>query len=167
MAQWCGRHAARVTWRKNPEADRLPRCPLSSAQLRRRMVSRNVGIREKAHGRGTGEWPDGKRQPICFQSEGIKMPAYIIANIEVTDPAGYEEYKKLVGSTIAAYGGRYLTRGGATEVLEGDWVPKRVVILEFPSMAQIKAWYASPEYQPALKIRQRTARGSLVATEGL
>ena len=95
------------------------------------------------------------------------MAAYIIANIEITDPVGYEEYRKQAHASIAAYGGRYLTRGGATEVLEGDWVPNRVVILEFPNMAQLKAWYGSPEYRPALQIRRRTAKSSLVAVEGL
>ncbi len=95
------------------------------------------------------------------------MAAYIFGNIEVTDPAGYEEYRKQAPATIASYGGRYLTRAGATEVLEGDWVPKRVVILEFPNMAQLKAWYDSPEYRALLQIRRRTAKSSLVAIEGL
>ena len=69
------------------------------------------------------------------------MAAYVIANVEVTDPAAYEEYRAKVPGTIAAYGGRYLARAGATEVLEGDWTPHRLVILEFPSLAQLKAWY--------------------------
>jgi uncharacterized protein (DUF1330 family) len=97
----------------------------------------------------------------------MTMAAYIFANVEVTDPAGYEIYKKQVAATIASYGGRYLTHAGATEVLEGDWVPKRVVILEFPNMAQLKAWYDSPDYRPLLQIRRRTAKSSLVAIEGL
>lgn len=95
------------------------------------------------------------------------MPAHIIAGIEVTDPAGYEKYKKQAHASIALYGGRYLTRGGATEVLEGDRAPKRVVIVEFPNMAQPKAWYDSPEHRPARQIRQRTANASLVAIDGL
>jgi len=95
------------------------------------------------------------------------MAAYLIANVEVTDPAGYEEYKKQAPATIAAYGGRYLTRGGAREVLEGDWSPNRVVILEFPSMAQLKAWYDSPEYRPLRQIRGRTTHSSVVSVEGL
>jgi uncharacterized protein (DUF1330 family) len=95
------------------------------------------------------------------------MPAYLIANVEITDPAGYEEYKKGVPATIAAHGGRYLTRAGATEVLEGTWVPSRVVILEFPDMARLKAWFDSPEYRPLRKIRERSAKSSLVAVEGL
>ena len=95
------------------------------------------------------------------------MTGYGIADIEVLDPTGYEAYRQQVPATIAAYGGRYLARGGATEVLEGDWSPRRCVILEFPSMAQLKAWWDSPEYQPLRAIRERTTRSKLVATEGL
>jgi len=85
----------------------------------------------------------------------------------VLDRVGYETYRQQVPATIAAYGGRYLARGGATEVLEGSWSPRRCVILEFPSMAQLKAWWDSPEYQPLRAIRERTTRSHLVATEGL
>jgi uncharacterized protein (DUF1330 family) len=95
------------------------------------------------------------------------MPAYLIANVEVLDATGYEEYRQKVPTTIAAYGGRYLARGGAIDVLEGAWVPKRCVILEFPSMAQLKTWYGSPEYMPLRAVRERTTKSSLVATEGL
>ncbi|WP_137895830.1 DUF1330 domain-containing protein [Ramlibacter sp. 2FC] len=95
------------------------------------------------------------------------MPAYVIADVEVVDSSGYEEYRQKVPATIAAYGGRYIARGGATEVLEGAWSPKRCVVLEFPSMAQVRAWWASPEYQPLRAIRERTARSNLVVTEGL
>ena len=95
------------------------------------------------------------------------MAAYVIANVEVTDPAAYEEYRAKVPGTIAAYGGRYLARAGATEVLEGDWTPHRLVILEFPSLAQLKAWYRSPEYRPLLEIRKRSARARVIAVEGV
>ncbi len=96
------------------------------------------------------------------------MPAYLIGNIEVTDPQVYEGYKKGVGATIAAYGGKSLARPGALmEVLEGDWSPKRLVIIEFPSVAQLKAWYNSPEYKPLLEIRKRSAKSSLVMVEGV
>ena len=95
------------------------------------------------------------------------MAAYIFANVEITDPVGYEEYRKQVPATIAQYGGRYLTRAGATEVLEGNWTSKRVVILEFPDMAQLKAWYDSPEYRPLREIRDRTAKSIVLAIEGL
>lgn len=95
------------------------------------------------------------------------MPAYLFANVEVTDAAGYEQYRQRVSATIEAFGGRYLVRGGVTEVLEGNWTPKRLVILEFPDMGQLKAWYRSPEYRPLLELRQRTATSTLVAVEGV
>ena len=69
------------------------------------------------------------------------MPAYLIADVEVTDPAGYADYTRDIVATVDAFGGRYLVRGGKTEVLEGDWSPRRVVVIEFPSMAQLRAWY--------------------------
>jgi len=95
------------------------------------------------------------------------MPAYVIADVDVHDSAGYEAYRQQVPAIIAQYGGRYIARGGATEVLEGSWSPKRCVILEFPSMAQLKAWWDSPEYRPLRAIRERTARSNVVATQGL
>jgi uncharacterized protein (DUF1330 family) len=95
------------------------------------------------------------------------MPAYLIGNIEITDPAGYEEYRKRVPATLAAHGGRFLARGGATQTLEGGWVPARMVIIEFPSMAALKSWYDSPEYRPLIELRNRNARSSLVAIEGV
>ena len=95
------------------------------------------------------------------------MPAYLFANVEVTDPAGYEKYRQRVSATIEAYGGRYLVRGGAAEVLEGDWTPKRMVILEFGDMAQLNAWYRSPEYKPLIKLRQGSSTSTLVAVEGV
>jgi uncharacterized protein (DUF1330 family) len=95
------------------------------------------------------------------------MPAYIHASVEVTDPALYEEYRQQVPAVIAAYGGRYLVRGGAVEVLEGAAAAQRQVILEFPDMARLKAFYNSPEYRPLMAIRNRAARSSLVAIEGV
>lgn len=95
------------------------------------------------------------------------MPAYLFADVEVTDAAGYEQYRQRVSATIDAYGGHYVVRGGVTEVLEGEWVPKRLVILEFADMAQLKAWYRSPEYKPLIDLRQRTAKSTLVAVEGI
>jgi uncharacterized protein (DUF1330 family) len=95
------------------------------------------------------------------------MPAYVIADVEVHDSAGYEAYRQQVPAIITQYGGRYIARGGATEVLEGSWSPKRCVLIEFPSMAQLKAWWDSPEYRPLRAIRERTARSNVVATQGL
>jgi uncharacterized protein (DUF1330 family) len=95
------------------------------------------------------------------------MAAYIIANVEITDPAGFEEYRRLVPAVIAAYGGRYLVRGGALERLEGDATLRRVVVLEFPDMARLRAFYQSPEYRPLIAMRLRTARATLFAIEGV
>jgi len=94
------------------------------------------------------------------------MPAYIIVDVEVTDPANFEEYRKQVPATVQKYGGRFLVRGGAMEVLEGDWRPKRVVVLEFPSMEQAKRWYESEEYRAPKALRLKTSRGRLVLVEG-
>jgi uncharacterized protein (DUF1330 family) len=95
------------------------------------------------------------------------MTAYLIADIEVTDPVGYEEYKKRAPAIIAAHGGRYLARGGASEVLDGTWWPRRSAIIEFPTLAAVKAFWESPEYQPVRAIRERCARSNLVVVEGL
>lgn len=95
------------------------------------------------------------------------MSAYLIANIEVTDAAAYEAYRIQVTAVVAAYGGRYLARGGQVARLEGEISPQRVVILEFPTMARLKAFYDCPEYRPLIAIRQRAARSHLFAVEGL
>jgi uncharacterized protein (DUF1330 family) len=95
------------------------------------------------------------------------MAAYIYADVEVTDPTAYETYRQQVPGLIAAHGGRYLVRGGAVEVLEGDRVPRRQVILEFPDMAHLKAFYTSPQYKTLIAIRQGASMGSLVAIEGV
>ena len=73
------------------------------------------------------------------------MAAYIVVQVEVKDPARYDRYKSLVPSSLEKYGGRFIVRGGRTETLEGDWAPKRFVIVEFPSLDQAKAWWASFE----------------------
>lgn len=95
------------------------------------------------------------------------MSAYVIVDIEVTDPVGYEEYKKLAAPTVAQYGGKYLARGGATETLEGEWQPKRLVILEFENMERAKAWLNSEEYRPARQLRHRYARSKMVVVAGV
>lgn len=95
------------------------------------------------------------------------MAAYVIVQLEVIDPALYAEYGKGVVATIEAYGGRFLVRGGAVDVFEGDFVPKRVVVLEFPDAAAMKRWYHSPEYAPLLAMRKRAARGSLYLVAGV
>lgn len=95
------------------------------------------------------------------------MTAYIILDIEVTDPAGYDDYKKLAPPSIPLYGGRYLVRGGAVESVEGVWQPSRIVVLEFPSVEKAKAWIDSPEYAPARALREKYARSRTVIVEGL
>ena len=95
------------------------------------------------------------------------MAAYLIGDVEVLDAAGYEVYRQKVPATVAAYGGRYLVRGGAIERLEGAWAPSRFVVLEFPSMTQFKAWWNSPEYVPLRALRERSTRSNIVVTEGV
>jgi uncharacterized protein (DUF1330 family) len=95
------------------------------------------------------------------------MKAYVIVDIEVTDPVGYEEYKKLAAPAVAACGGRYLVRGGIVDVLEGDWLPRRLVILGFDSVEQAKAWWASEEYRAAKDLRHKTAITNMVVAAGV
>ncbi|HEX6297524.1 MAG TPA: DUF1330 domain-containing protein [Burkholderiales bacterium] len=94
------------------------------------------------------------------------MAAYVIGEIEVTDPATYEEYRKQVMAVVTKYGGKFIVRGGRVESLEGDWAPKRFVALEFPSMEQAQRWYRSPEYAPLIALRQKASRGKLILVEG-
>jgi uncharacterized protein (DUF1330 family) len=94
------------------------------------------------------------------------MPAYVIANIDVTDPDGYRVYAEQVGATIAAHGGRYLARGGSCETLEGEWGP-RIVILEFADLHAARNWYRSPEYEAIKPLRHANSHGRVVITEGL
>lgn len=95
------------------------------------------------------------------------MSAYVIVEIDVHDPVEYEEYKKQAHATVAAKGGKYIVRGGKTEVLEGDWQPKRIVVLEFPSMERAKEWLTCEEYREPRKIRRRTATTNMILVEGV
>jgi uncharacterized protein (DUF1330 family) len=94
------------------------------------------------------------------------MPAYIVVEVEVEDPVRYEDYKKMVPPSLTAYGGRFLVRGGKVENLEGDWSPKRFVMVEFPSVEQAKAWWDSPGYADAKALRQATAKTQMIVVEG-
>ena len=94
------------------------------------------------------------------------MSAYIVADIEIHDRERYETYKGMAPASIAQYGGRYLTRAGETNVLEGDWTPKRFVILEFPTLEQARAWWSSPEYAEAKALRQSITTTRMILTEG-
>ncbi|MBM3393595.1 MAG: DUF1330 domain-containing protein [Betaproteobacteria bacterium] len=95
------------------------------------------------------------------------MSAYVIVELEVLDAALFEEYRTKVPATIAAYGGKYIVRGGKTEVVEGDWQPKRIVVLEFPNVDKAKAWHGSKDYAPLLALRQRAARTNALIVEGV
>ena len=95
------------------------------------------------------------------------MAAYVIAEVDVHDSALFEDYRKLVPATIAKYGGKYVVRGGATDSKEGGWTPKRVVVLEFPTMARAREWYHSADYAPALAMRLKAAKSRMIIVEGV
>jgi uncharacterized protein (DUF1330 family) len=95
------------------------------------------------------------------------MPAYVIVETDVTDPERYEQYKAATPAAIAAGGGRFLVRGGEYTVLEGDWHPSRLVVLEFEDLAAVERWYESEPYQAAKKLREGAARMHMVAVQGV
>lgn len=95
------------------------------------------------------------------------MAAYVIVDVQIKDPEAYERYKVGVPASIAAYGGRFLVRGGRTETLEGDWEPGRFVVLEFESMEKAKAWWNSQEYAGPKQIRQSASETQMIVVEGV
>ncbi len=95
------------------------------------------------------------------------MPAYIIVETDIQDPEQYELYKQAAPGAVSAGGGRFIARGGELAVLEGDWQPKRLVVLEFPDLEAAKRFYDSPEYEEAKRLREGAARLNMVAVEGL
>ena len=95
------------------------------------------------------------------------MAAYILVDIDITDPVRYEVYKELAAPTLALYGGKYLARGGTVETLEGTWQPGRVVIVEFPSAEHAKEWWSSDAYKTAKKLRHETARTNMLLVHGI
>lgn len=95
------------------------------------------------------------------------MPAYVIVETDVTDPGRYDQYKAAASATVAAGGGRYLVRGGELAVLEGDWQPFRLVLLEFEDLAAAKRWYESQGYQKVKKLREGAADLRMVAVQGV
>lgn len=95
------------------------------------------------------------------------MPAYLVADVQVTDPVRYEDYKKLAATAIAKFGGRYLVRGGTHTTVEGEWKPNRLVIMEFADVATARRFYDSPEYREARAARANAAKGQFVIVEGL
>jgi uncharacterized protein (DUF1330 family) len=95
------------------------------------------------------------------------VAAYIIVSIKVQDPVRYEAYKSMVPSSLSAYGGKFIVRGGKIETLEGGWSPERFVIIEFPSADQAKAWWGSTEYAEAKALRQATSVSEMIVVEGV
>ena len=95
------------------------------------------------------------------------MPGYVIAEVTVTDPATMDEYRKQVPATIAKYGGRFVVRGGAHQILEGDWKPNRLVVIEFPTLDAARRWYDSEEYRGPKALRIKAGRTNLVIVEGV
>ncbi len=95
------------------------------------------------------------------------MAAYVITEIDITDPQGYEEYKKMGPPTVAAYGGKFIARGGKTEVLEGSWSSMRVVILQFDSVERAREWWISKEYSSAKQVRHQTAITNMIVVDGV
>ena len=111
---------------------------------------------------------------ICERQENARsssspegpMAAYLIADIEVRDQAAYDEYRTRVPASLVPYDGKFIVRGGATEILEGDWEPGRIVVIEFPTAERAKAWWNSVEYRDVKDIRQRSASTRMVLVEG-
>ena len=95
------------------------------------------------------------------------MSAYVILDVQVKDAETYARYRELSPPAVAAYGGRYLVRGGVVESLEGSWLPSRFVILEFPTMEAARAWWASSEYAAAKALRHASARTEMILVEGV
>ena len=95
------------------------------------------------------------------------MAGYAIIHDEIQDQALFAEFRSKVGATVEAHGGRYLVRGGAIEVMDGDWVPDRIIVIEFDSAEQAKAWLTSPEYLEIKQIRMKAAKASVLVVEGV
>ena len=94
------------------------------------------------------------------------MKAYVIVDVQVTDPARYEDYKKLTPGSLVPFEGKFVVRGGEAKTLEGDWSPSRIVILEFPSREKANAWWSSAEYAPAKAIRQSASAARMILVDG-
>jgi uncharacterized protein (DUF1330 family) len=96
-----------------------------------------------------------------------ELAAYVILDVEVTDAEAYEDYKKVSPGPVAAYGGRFIVRGGASEILEGGWTPNRIVILEFENAERAREWWNSPEYEKPKALRQRASKGNMILVDGI
>jgi uncharacterized protein (DUF1330 family) len=100
------------------------------------------------------------------REQSFPMKAYIIVDVNIRDHSRYEEYKKLTPPSLVPFEGKFVVRGGATETLEGDWTPGRIVVLEFPSAEKAKAWWSSEGYAPAKALRQSTSDTRMILVEG-
>src|SRR5690242_14859975 len=115
-----------------------------------------------------GDRPCGRERATRKSDHGeAQMPAYYIGEHRISDVALFDDYLAKVVPMIERYGGRYLTKAGSHEILEGDWRPNRVVIIEFPDIASIKNWYRAPEYQPLIALRRIAATDVMIMLEGL
>lgn len=95
------------------------------------------------------------------------MPAYLLVELEIVDPIGFGEYRKAVVPLVEKYDGKYLAASDRVEALEGGWHPKRIVMIEFPSMQKAKEWFGCEEYREPSKIRKRTAKTKMILMEGV
>ena len=95
------------------------------------------------------------------------MAAYVIGDIEVTDPTAFQEYRNRVGATVEQYGGKFVVRGGRVNPKEGEWKPRLLVMLEFPSLEQAERWYGSSEYKPLIAMREKAATTQLIIADGI
>jgi uncharacterized protein (DUF1330 family) len=95
------------------------------------------------------------------------VAAYVVVEIEVTDPVRYEAYKQMAEASVTAFDGKYIVRGGPVETLEGDWRPARFVVLEFPSAERAREWWSSEMYRPGKALRQATARSQMILVRGI
>jgi uncharacterized protein (DUF1330 family) len=94
------------------------------------------------------------------------MKAYVIVDVKIHDPKRYDDYKKLTPGSLVPFDGKFIVRGGPCETLEGDWEPGRIVVLEFPSMENAKAWWSSSGYAPAKALRQSASHTRMIVVEG-
>ena len=95
------------------------------------------------------------------------MPAYVVVEVRITDPERATRYAAVSPATVERYGGRYLARGGAISVLEGGWDPKRLVVIEFPSIEKAREWYGSPEYREVRRLREGAGEWRVLLVEGV
>jgi uncharacterized protein (DUF1330 family) len=95
------------------------------------------------------------------------VPAYVLVDIDIFDPAGFQEYREAVVPLVEKYEGKYIAVSDKVETLEGSWSPKRIVVIQFPSMARAREWYSCEEYREPCKIRKRTAKSSIILIEGV